>query len=62
MPVYGHYRAVQWWVKDKPDAEQDEAFNALHDRYAHVMEKLVYDLRYARGRSPFRCQRLRTSN
>ncbi|SPQ98558.1 unnamed protein product (mitochondrion) [Plasmodiophora brassicae] len=45
MPVYGHYRAVQWWVKDKPDAEQDEAFNALHDRYAHVMEKLVYDLR-----------------
>lgn len=45
MPIYVHYRFVQWMVDGLADAQQDLAYNALHDRYAADVEALVFEMR-----------------
>ncbi|GBG29761.1 Atypical kinase COQ8B, mitochondrial [Hondaea fermentalgiana] len=45
MPIYAHYRYVQWKVSGMSDEEQDRAFNELHDRYAPVVRDAVLQLR-----------------
>ena len=52
FPMYLHYRYVQWTFRNKdvdtpgPDKDaHDAAFNALHDKYAPVAERLCLQLR-----------------
>eukprot|EP01134_Creolimax_fragrantissima_P005648 CFRG5648T1 len=45
MPIYTHYRFVEWQVKNKTAEEQLAAYNRLHDKYTGNLEALTWDLR-----------------
>jgi aarF domain-containing kinase len=45
LPIFLHYRWVQWQMEGKPAAESDAAFDVLHKRYAPVAEDLTYDMK-----------------
>ena len=43
LPIFLHYRWVQWQMDGKPAAESDAAFDVLHKRYAPVAEDAVIE-------------------
>eukprot|EP00050_Salpingoeca_kvevrii_P000533 m.150485 g.150485 ORF g.150485 m.150485 type:complete len:220 (-) comp10145_c2_seq3:1440-2099(-) len=45
FPIYAHYRLVERAVKNRPEAEQDAAFNKLHERYADDLLRIILLLR-----------------
>ena len=45
VPLYAHYRFVEWEVKGKPEPEREAAFTRLHDMYAPQLYGLIVRLR-----------------
>ncbi|KNC64995.1 hypothetical protein SARC_18299, partial [Sphaeroforma arctica JP610] len=45
MPIYSHYRFVEWQVQTKSTEEQAAAYNRLHDKYTGKLEALTWGLR-----------------
>ena len=45
VPMWAHYRFVEWRVKGRPEAEREAAFTRLHDAYAPRVFDLVVLLR-----------------
>jgi hypothetical protein len=44
-PIYAHYRLTERMVESLPEAEQDKAFEELHNKYAPQIKKLILLLR-----------------
>uniref|UniRef100_A0A6B2L244 Protein kinase domain-containing protein n=1 Tax=Arcella intermedia TaxID=1963864 RepID=A0A6B2L244_9EUKA len=45
VPMYAHYKVVEWQTKGRPDQEIEEAFGVLHRRYSPEVERLTLKLR-----------------
>lgn len=44
-PIYAHYRITERMVQSLPEAEQDKAFEELHEKYAPQIKQLILMLR-----------------
>ena len=45
LPIFAHYRIVQWRMDGAPQEESDAAFAVLHNRYAPVAERLTLEMK-----------------
>ena len=45
LPTYLHYRLVEYRVKGLPEAEQEAAFQALHETYAPLSLERILKMR-----------------